>query len=109
MHLKPVDELENYQSVVHNFATADFRIHNLVEAWVWPLALFPMGHQFTVTKEIHGRLDSEIDRAECELEVELSDPYLSCELPDNRGQIKIFGYPTGSLASPTSTYRKGTR
>ena len=85
MHLSPIDEIEDYQSVVHYFATSDFRIHNLVEAGVWPLALFPMRHQFAVTKEIYGRLDSEVDRAECELEVELSDPHLSCELPDNGG------------------------
>lgn len=99
MHLYPVVELEHYQSVVYDFATADFRIHDVVETRVWPLALFPMGHQFAVTKEVYGRLDGEIDGAESELEVELPDPHLCRELPDNGGQVKLFGYPVHVLQS----------
>jgi hypothetical protein len=90
MYLYPVVEFDDYQLVVYDFATCDFRIHDVVETGIGPLALFPMGHQFAVTKQVHGRLNGEVDRAERELDIELPDPHLCRELPDNRGQVKLF-------------------
>ena len=66
MHLYPIVELEYYQSVVHGFATSDFRIHNVVETGVWPLTLAPTRHQFTGTIEEYGRVNGETDGAERE-------------------------------------------
>jgi hypothetical protein len=93
MHRHPVVELEHDESVVYDFTASDFRIHDVVETGVWPLALFPMGHQLAVTKEIHEGLDGETDGAERELKIELADPKLCRELPDNWRQVKLMGYP----------------
>src|ERR1700730_1647510 len=93
MHRYPVVELEHDEPVVYDFIATDFRVHDVVETGVWPLTLFPMGHQLAVTKEIHRGLDGETHGAERELKIELTDPKLCRELPDNRGQVKLVGYP----------------
>ncbi len=99
MYLYSVVEFEQYQPVVYDFATSDFRIHDVVETGVGPLALFPMGHQFAITKKVQGRLDGEVDGAERELDIELPDPHLCRELPDNGGQVKLLRYPVHVLQS----------
>jgi len=71
---------------------SDFRIHDVVETGVRPLALFPMSNQLAAAKDINRRLDSEIEGAEREPEIELSDSDMRCELPNNGGQVKLFGY-----------------
>jgi hypothetical protein len=99
VHRQPVLELKYDQPVIHDFAASDFRIHDVVETRVRPLALFPMGNQLAAAKDINRRLDSETDRAERELEIELPDSNLRCELANNAGQVKLFGYPVHARES----------
>ena len=74
MHRQPVLELKNDEPVIHDFAASDFRIHDVVETRVRPLALFPIGNPLAVAKDTNRRPDSETDGAERELEIELEQP-----------------------------------
>jgi hypothetical protein len=90
MHDDAVSKLERDQSVVHDLAAPDLRIHDLVEAGVRPPALFPTTHQIAITKECDRRLDRKIDRAEGELKIELADPHLGRELSNDRPQVEVI-------------------
>ena len=92
MHLYAVVELEYDQSIVHDFASSDFRIHDVVETEFWPFAFLPMGNQFAITKQVHWRLDGKTDIAKRELKVELSNPHLGRELTDDNREVEFFGY-----------------
>src|SRR5215471_13055656 len=83
VHCDAVLELEQDQSVAHDFAPSDVRIHNVVESRVWPSAFLPMSHELAVTKEVNRRLNGEADGAKRELEIELTDPHLGRELSDH--------------------------
>ena len=93
MHCNPVVEFEHDEPVIHDFAASDLHIHDVVEAGVWPPALFPMGYELAVTKKIHRRLDGETNGSERELKIELTYPQLRRELPDYGRQVKLVGYP----------------
>jgi hypothetical protein len=92
VHLNAVVELEYDQPIGHNFASFNFRIHEVVETGLWPLAFLPMGNQFSVTEQVHGRLDGKTDVAKRELKVELPNTQLGRERPDDRRQVEFFGY-----------------
>ena len=55
-----------------------------------PCPLLPTGNQFVAAEKAHWRLDGEIDFAKGELDIELSNSYLSRELTDDRGQVEVF-------------------
>jgi len=99
MHRDAVVELEHDEPVVRDFAASNGRIHYVVEVWVWPPALFPMGNEFAVTKKIYWGLDDETNGSEREVEIELTYPQLRRELPDYGGQVKRVGYPVHSSHS----------
>ena len=96
VHRDTILELEHDQPVVHDFAASDLCIHDVVEPGIWPLAFFPVSHELAVTKEVHRRLNSEIDGPKRELEIELTDPHLCRELSNHRRKIKVIGYAVHS-------------
>lgn len=99
MHHNPVAELEHDQPVVHDFATPDFQVHDVVEARVRPPTLFSVSHQPAVTKDIHRRLHRNIDGTNRELKIKLTDPHLCRELSDSGRQVKVAWYSAHSCQS----------
>jgi len=96
--------LSNSSTMSRSFGTSHFaasngRIHDVIEAWVWPPALFPMGNELAVSKEIYWGLDGKTNGSECKLEIELTYPQLRREFPDYRRQVKLVWYPVHSSHS----------
>src|SRR5688572_22264972 len=97
MHRDPILELEHDQPVVHGFAAHDLHVHDVVEPAVGPTTFLPPSHELAVAQEAHRRLDDETDGSERELQIELTDAYLSRELADHRGEVELVGYPVHSV------------
>jgi hypothetical protein len=107
MHRNPVAELEHDEAVIRNRAPCDLHVHDIKEAWLRPPAFFPMRDEPAVTKEIYRGLDRESDGTERELEIELTYPQLRGERPDDRGKVKLFGYPVHSCSVQRVDYSNG--
>ena len=105
MHREAILEIDLYQSIADDLTAYNFRIHNVVETGLRPLSCFPMGHELSVSKNAHRRLNCEIDATEGELEIELTNADLGRELTDDWLQVEFFG-DSMHLSSSNSLIRR---
>jgi hypothetical protein len=76
-------------TVVDDLAARRGGVHDVEEARIGPPAFIPLSDDLLVAEQLHWRLRDEVDGAERELEIELSDPNLRGELSDNARQVEI--------------------
>ena len=92
-HREAVLELDLDVAIVDDVAAAGGGVHDVEEARIGPPTFTPLSDDLAAAKETHWRLRDEVDRAERELEIELSNSNLRSELSDNRRQVEVAGYP----------------
>jgi len=87
MHLDPILKLDGNQPVVHNLASGDVGIHDVVEFRLGPPTFLPVGHSVSVTKQGDRRLDGKVHIPERELDVKLANTNLRRGFAHDAGQV----------------------